>query len=165
MNMARPGRKAGAPSNGDAAGNQSQGKPETLTGYFRRYFKQHRKLLNTRSNEEVLRHWQDEHPGDAVTESVKAALANAKSALRQKVRKKKGGRKAGQEGPAAGTEQALASAKTRGPAGKGMRGLERLEEEIDRCLDVAREIGREDFDDIIATLRRARREVVWKMGQ
>jgi hypothetical protein len=50
--VARPARTSAA----------VQTQTEPLTTYFRKIFSENRKLLKTRSNEEVLRRWQDEHP-------------------------------------------------------------------------------------------------------
>jgi hypothetical protein len=43
--------------------------------------------------------------------------------------------------------------------------LEALEELIDDCLSLAKHLDREGLESIIKLLRRARNEVVWKMGQ
>jgi hypothetical protein len=44
-------------------------------------------------------------------------------------------------------------------------GLEVLEEQIDECLLAARTLDRQGLESVINLLRRARNEVVWKMGQ
>jgi hypothetical protein len=163
--MAKSGRKKAAQTGSNGAATQPQAEP--LTTYFRKILLENKKLLTGRSNEEVLKRWQDEHPGQPVTSSVKAAMANAKSAIRSKLKKRRG-KKAGQQTQETGTEQApstaIAPAQRRG-APKGSQALERLEEAIDDCLDLARELGREEFEGVVTLLRRARREVVWKMGQ
>jgi hypothetical protein len=43
--------------------------------------------------------------------------------------------------------------------------LEALEEQIDDCLSHAKHRDREGLQEVIRLLRRARNEVVWKMGQ
>ena len=40
---------------------QSDG--ETVSGYFRRIFKENPRLLKERSNDELLRRWLADHPG------------------------------------------------------------------------------------------------------
>jgi len=45
------------------------------------------------------------------------------------------------------------------------RGLASLEENIDNCLDQARSLDRDGLEGIIKLLRRARNEVVWKLGE
>jgi hypothetical protein len=44
------------------------------------------------------------------------------------------------------------------------RSLESLEEAIDDCLQAAKGLDRQGLADVIALLRRARNEVVWKLG-
>ena len=47
----------------------------------------------------------------------------------------------------------------------GVRGLESLEEQIDECLTLAKNLDREGLSSVINLLRRARNEVVWKIGE
>jgi hypothetical protein len=162
--MARPPK-----ATQQAGGGSSTGEP--LTTFFRKIFAENPELLDTRSNEEVMRRWQEDNPGAKVTDQVKAALGNAKSAERSKRRKKRGGRPKGKR-PAevAVAVPAGALAPTGGPgqaggrAGLSRRSLESLEEQIDECMDLAKHIDREGLDGILKILRRARSEVVWKMG-
>jgi hypothetical protein len=92
---------------------------------------------------------------------VKTGLQNTKSVLRSQARKEKEAEKQGQ-----GT-MASASAVVPAPttAGSPASRLERLEEQIDECLILAKDIDREDLKSVISLLRRARNEVVWQMGQ
>lgn len=138
-----PGKKAG---NG-----------ETISGYFRRVFRENPKLLKTRSNDELLRRWRDDHPGeDEIPKGVKVGLQNVKSILRSKGRKRKA--KAAAAAPAAPNSQPAR------PAPK-KTDLERLEEQIDDVLTAARGLHREGLESVVGNLLRARREVVWMMGQ
>ena len=132
---------------------------ETLTGYFRRVLKENPKLLNRRSNDELIGRWRADHPGRQVTSKVRAGLMNAKSALRHKQRQRRGRRQA--EPPA---QEAVPTHEPPRPA-KPPHGLERLEEQIDGCLSTARHMDREGLAGVIGLLRRARNEVVWKLGQ
>jgi len=43
--------------------------------------------------------------------------------------------------------------------------LDALEEQIDECLTLAKNLDREGLANVIGLLRRARNEVVWKMGE
>jgi hypothetical protein len=71
-------------------GNDNQG--ETTQGYFRRIFHENPKLLKTRSNDEVLKRWLQDHPGEReVSPSVKNGLQNVKSILRSRSRKRRAG--------------------------------------------------------------------------
>jgi hypothetical protein len=62
---------------------------ETVTAYFRKVFAKNPKLLDSRSNDELLKRWLDDHPEQTeVPKNIKANLANLKSVLRSKGRKK-----------------------------------------------------------------------------
>jgi hypothetical protein len=147
----------------NTTGNKQTSKPaegETLTGYFRRIFRENRKLLKTRSNEEVLQRWQADHPGEEITGKVKMAVGNAKGSLRQKLRKRKASRAQAeqpQQMARAGNHEFLQPKHL-------PRGLEHLEERIDDRLSMAKGIDWEGLVDVIKLLHRARNEVVWKMG-
>jgi hypothetical protein len=124
----------------------------TVAGYFRQVFATQPEWLKEKSNDPILAKYRLDHgmAADApVDKSVKANLANLKSVLRKKSRR--GGRVA-----AGGT--ALASTRS------GHR-LEKLEEMIDDCLTLARNLDRIGLEHIISLLRRARNEVVWKIGE
>jgi hypothetical protein len=136
--MAKPTRK------------HNPGGGESISGYFRAIFRETPKLLKTRSNQELLDRWLKDHPGEKeVPYRVKQNLANIKSVLRKKGRKRKG----------------VANEAPRPVAAPRSRGLEGLEENIDDCLSQAKMLDREGLDSIIHLLRRARNEVVWKLGQ
>lgn len=140
----------------DEAGN---GK-ETIAGYFRRIFEEKPQLLKERSNDELLRRWQEDHPGEEVSKSVKVGLSNIKSVLRSKGRKKA----ARKEAAAERQRDVLAGVEPRRPA-PPKRGLGALEEAIDECLMTARATDKEGLASVIDLLRRARNQVVWKMGE
>jgi hypothetical protein len=149
--MAKPKAKG---SNGTPA-PQSDG--ETVSGYFRKIFKENPKLLKERSNDELLQRWLADHPDQKeVPQKVKNNLANIKSVLRKQ--RRKGGGRPNAEQPVVAVS-AVAAPKV------AARGLQDLEEQIDDCLDHARRLDREGLADVIGLLRRARNAVVWKMGQ
>jgi hypothetical protein len=153
--MAKPGRKPNAQANGSA-------KSEGVAPYFRPIFETNRKLLKTRSNKELLDRWLADHPDHKeVPENVKTGLANLKSVMRKAMRKRRG-RKAAAEA-AAGTVVVKAASpllsKTRADSK-----LEQLEMLIDDCLTMAKIVDREGLETVIKVLRRARNEVVWKLG-
>ena len=148
--MAKSGRKPAHAGKGAEDG-------QPLTTYFRAIFEQNPHYLDTRSNDQVLQHWQDDHPNEKPSNQVKAALANAKSAVRQRRRKRRGGRPKGTA--VATASQPVARAKA--PSHR----LEHLEEQIDDCLSLAKHTDREGLVEVIRLLRKARNEVVWKMGQ
>ena len=131
---------------------------ENISGYIRRVFKENPKWLETRSNDEILARWLKDHPGETeVPDRVKKNLSNVKSLLRNKLRKKPG--KSKKESQPA--EPIAAPLLPR----KSVRGLETLEEQLDECLTLAKNLDREGLSSVINLLRRARNEVVWKMGE
>jgi hypothetical protein len=131
---------------------------ENISAYFRKVFKQNPNWLKTRSNDEVLKRWLQDHPGEKdIPKSVKAGLQNVKGILRSKRRKKKKAAALPQNGP-------LAQQPLRRPGRKPSE-LETLEERIDDVLTFARSLEREDLEEVRSLLRKARNAVVWKLGQ
>jgi hypothetical protein len=117
--------------------------------------------LKGRSNEEILQRWLADHPGEkAVPDRIKYIVANVKSLLRKRLRKKPGRRSA--EPKAA---EATAGEQATPPARAAATLLDTLEEQIDECMASARKLDPEGLDEVITRLRRARNEVVWKSGQ
>jgi uncharacterized protein (UPF0147 family) len=144
-------------ANGKTAAKTSDA-VENTSAYFRAIFKKNPKLLTSRSNDELLKRWLADHPGETeVPKNVKANVSNLKSVLRSKGRKK--AVKAVKVAVAApvGTTPAPHPAPARTQ-------LEKLEEQIDDCLTFARHLDREGLEDVILHLRKARNAVVWKMG-
>jgi hypothetical protein len=135
----------------------ANGNGETIAGYFRKVFEENPKLLRGRSNQALLERWRQDHPGQALTTSVKVGLSNIKSVLRSKGRKRKA-RKA-----TAGANAEVSSHTPAGPQPKPRLGV--LEEAIDECLMMAKAADRQGLEPVIDLLRRARNLVVWKMGQ
>ena len=132
---------------------------ETVSGYFRKVFAEDPGLLDSRSNDELLQRWLKDHPGETeVPKNVKVGLQNVKSVLRSKSRRRRKAKAAS----ATGTTAAASL-----PPGAGVKRnkLEALEERIDDSLMFARGVDEEGLKDVISHLRRARNEVVWKMGQ
>jgi hypothetical protein len=152
--MPRKAKAAQAPA------GQAKGNGETVSGYFRKVFAENPGLLDSRSNDELLQRWLKDHPGETeVPKNVKVGLQNVKSVLRSKGRRKKRKKEqlTGQEG-----HGLVAQPK---PTGPKRSQLEQLEERIDDALMFARGLDEDGLHDIISHLRRARNEVVWKMGQ
>jgi hypothetical protein len=132
---------------------------ETIAGYFRRIFEEKPQLLKERSNDELLRRWQEDHPGQEVSRSVKVGLSNIKSVLRSKGRKKARKASSGQQ-----KTEVPAATEVHRPA-PARRGIAALEEAIDDCLSMAKATDRDGLAGVIDLLRRARNQVVWKMGE
>ena len=147
-------------------GQQTSETGETTGSYFKRVFKENPSLLQSRSNDELLTRWLADHPGEkTVPKNIKKHMSNVKSILRQKTRKKKGGRpkKLEEAAPAA----MVASVAVMQPklVKIAPKGLEALEEGIDDCLTAAKTLDREGLDEVIRMLRKARNTVVWKLGE
>jgi len=148
-------KKAKPPDDNQDAGGNSK---ETTAGYFRKIFQENPKLLNERSNKKLLKRWLADHPGQTeVPKSVKANLANLKSVLRSKQRSKVAAR--AQKKLAPGEQKKVATVPT------GDTHLEMLEYQIDECLILAKSFDRDALESVISHLRRARNEVVWKIGK
>jgi hypothetical protein len=133
----------------------------SVAGYFKAILKANPELLDGRSNDELLLRWLKDHPGDKVIpDNIKASLANVKSILRKRKRKKPGRKKATAfESSPAVTAAAQVAPKT------STGGFVQLEEQIDECLTSARSLSNERLANVIALLRKARNEVVWKLGE
>ncbi len=156
-------KKSGRPIDGfnadqDSAADVGQPGKQSTAGYFRRLFEENPQLLNERSNRALLQRWLADHPGEKVSGSVKAGLSNIKSVLRSRGRKS-AARKGSTAPEGAGRGER--------PGGQRLRprGLAPLEEAIDECLMLARATDRVGLEVVIGLLRRARNQVVWKMGQ
>jgi len=144
------------------ASSQDGSKGENISGYFRKLFEQNRAWLESRSNDDVLAQWLKDHPDQkTVPERVKQNLSNVKSVMRQKLRSKAGRKKGSRPAQAASVTAAPITETPR----KTIRGLDTLEEQIDDCLTFARSLDRVGLANIIVLLRRARNEVVWKLGE
>src|SRR5262249_35341329 len=135
-----------------ARGGRTKGEGESISAYFRRLFAARPNLLKKRKNTEILEQWKLDHSGKEPDQRVKQNLANIKSVLRSKRRRK---RQMATEGV-----DTAAVALVRIPRS----GLESLEERIDDSLILARSLGATGLEDIIKLLRRARNEVVLKLG-
>jgi hypothetical protein len=121
-------------------------KKESISGFFRKIFEERPELLQAPSNDELRKLWLAAHPGQtALSQQVIQNLNNIKSFLRRQER-------------ASAKKDGTAAAKPR------PRGLESLEELIDESLVMAKNLDRDALADVIRLLRRARNEVVWKIG-
>jgi hypothetical protein len=171
--MAKRGRKPRLPGEsnnpstpgGDNGAAGRRGDGESIMGYFRRILLDNRKLLNTRSNDELLKRWLDDHPGEkTVPNRVKQGLSNIKSQLRKNQRQRKA-RKAAVEAEALEQGTPLAALTIVQVSQPLEHVLEPLEIQIDDCMTLAKNLDRQGLENVIHLLRRARNEVVWKIGQ
>jgi hypothetical protein len=144
---------------------RKSGDGESIMGYFRPILEENRKLLKNRRNDELYDRWLKDHPEHKeVPEQVKNGLSNLKTALRKKYKIGKGKGKRGQKAaaaPAGDGGAAPVKRAARGAAGQ----LERLEEQIDECMALARDLDREGLSKVIGFLRGARNQVVVQAGR
>jgi hypothetical protein len=130
--------------------------PGSKSAYFRKLFADRPEWLNSKSNDAIVTQWLEDHPGKEMGQKEKQSLANVKSILRRQGRKGKRGRPKGST-----TTNAVKANPTRGRA----ENLEQLELMIDHCLATARRMESQRLEKAIRSLRAARNEVVWQMGQ
>ena len=141
-------------------GGDSQPGGETTQGYFRRIFAENPELLKNRSNDKLLKRWLADHPGhEKVPANVKAGLSNVKSVLRSRGRKRRARKAAEATSRGEPLQNHARASRTSKPT------LATLEEAIDDCMTLAKVLDRDRLDNIISHLRRARNEVVWKLGK
>lgn len=144
---------------------RAKSKTGSLSGYFRELFEEHPEWLKEKSNSAILDRYRQDHglaPDAPLEKRITTNLANLKSQLR----KKKG--LGAYRGRRTRRKQEAAAAKT-SPTSSTMSNskMENLEERIDECLTMARNFDPEgsELGDVVKLLRRARNEVVWKLGQ
>jgi hypothetical protein len=124
----------------------------SVSGYFRTVFDSHPEWLKGKSNAPLLAQYRTDHglaTDSPVPKNIVSNLANLKSNLRKKGRKRTGSK--------------MISVKS--VASPSFTKLEALEELIDECLTMAKNLDRTSLEHVIRNLRRARNEVVWKIGQ
>lgn len=86
--MANGTATATTPRRRRARGTGTQeGQGQTLSGYFRQLFARYPTWLDLKDNSQILQHWAAEHPGQAITDSVKGTMANIKTTLRKQLAK------------------------------------------------------------------------------
>ena len=112
--------------------------------------------MKEKSNDLILAQYREDH-GLAPDGNVRLKIRNNLSNIKSVLRKERG------MGAYAG-RKARALAKTNSLSGSMTQRLEDLEEQIDECMIKAIAISAETMDPVIRLLRKARREVVWKLG-
>ncbi len=137
---------------------KKRGRGESVMGYFRQIFKENPGWLSEKSNAAILARYRADNgmaEDASLDKKVTANLANLKSVLRKKQRD--------DEGTSNGLAPKVAA--TAASSSRGGQRLEALEEMIDDALTFAKNVDREGLNDVIMLLRRARNQVVWKLGQ
>lgn len=132
---------------------------ESISGYFKKMFESKPELLDHGKNDVILAQWQEDHPGQPITDSIKGSLSNTKSILRKKYGKVKRRRRKHAKTTIADGAPKVHKVRT------SIAALEKMEALIDECLSVARHQGMPGLDASIKHLLSARRAVAWQMGQ
>lgn len=115
-----------------------------ISAYWKAFFEQRPHLLAVKGNDEAFAYWLKEHANvKEVPPSVRQGLANVKSSLRKDLSG------ANERGVARTYKQ-----RTRGLP------LQQLEESIDDCLAMAKNLDSESLRPVIELLRNARNVVV-----
>jgi len=137
---------------------------DNISQYWKGVLGAHPELLWQRSNDELYRIYLTDHPGEStVPKNVTQGLSNVKSILRKRDAKKGKGRKGRRKARAAAENGAAAPAPARA-ARTPARGLQQLEEHIDDCLNLAKNLGQESLEPVIQALRRVRNQVIFQQG-
>jgi hypothetical protein len=128
----------------------TNGKPTTVMGQFRSILLANPQLIKKRSNARLIELYLQDFPGrKGLTKKEKGALANVKSHLRRKKRRKKA--------------EELDGAAQAGRTVKVKVGdLETLEFGIDDCYILARKLDPVGLGNVIRLLRKARNEIILK---
>lgn len=132
------------------ARTSSNGKPSTVMGEFRRILLNNPRWIKIRSNKRTIEQYLQSFPGrSTLTAKEKGALANVKSALRNK--KNRGRKKADEMNGAAPKAVKVKAAD-----------LITLEYGIDDCYSLARKLDPVGLANVIHLLRKARNEIIAK---
>lgn len=128
-------------------------KGPSLLGIFKEYFRANPDWQQRRTNEAIMEKFSKEHPAIEVTPRVKQAMFNAKNQM------KRGGGGTSSKAAKVSEMRAEVAKPNRKPAGA----LQLLEDHVDDCLAMAKQIGREEIGDVINHLHRARNILVTKI--
>lgn len=127
---------------------------ESKAGWFRKVFTERPDWLDGKSNKEVRERWVKEHPPHTTMPAdVQNAMGNVKSLMRRDVR---------EEGRDKGAKRGSVAHAVEGPK---LRGLPALEVSIDESIILASNLDRAGLENVIRLLRKARNEVVIKIGE
>jgi hypothetical protein len=129
---------------------KKSGKSASSYSYFKDLFHEHPEWLKEKSNSVIVaRYKADKGLADdaPIEKKVMNNLANLKSVMRKNLRVRQAAKNPGL------------------PAVKSSNRLEVLEEQIDDCLTLAKNLDRAGLEDVIHLLRRARNKVVWRLGE
>ena len=127
-------------------------KGPSLAGIIKQYFRDHPEWLAAVETSAVVAQFKKDHPNKEVNKKVMQAIYNTKSTMKKGAT---GAAKRKQTKVAA--NQAVVAAKK---AGTLRAPLTMLEEQIDDCMILAKQIDRERLHNVLGHLRSARNTVV-----
>jgi hypothetical protein len=127
-------------------------KGRSLAGIIKQYFHDYPEWLAAPETSAVVAQFKKDYPNKQISKKVMQAIYNTKSTLRKGPT---GAAKRKQSKAAA--YQVVAAAKK---AGTPHSALSTLEEQIDDCLILAKQIGREQLHNVVGHLRAARNTIV-----
>ena len=127
-------------------------KSKSLSGTIRQYLTDHPEWLSSQDTSEIVAQFEKDHPKKKVDKYVMQAIYNVKSSMR----KGPTGAAKRQQSKAAARHIVQSAAKTGRPSAP----LTQLEEMIDDCMILARQINQENLVPALMDLRRARNSVV-----
>jgi hypothetical protein len=140
---------------------RSKEQPENLTAYFRQLYQQNPEWLRVKSSQSLLDQYLRDHPGQEITQQIKTAVQNAKTAEKAKqgirVNKKRG--RPRKETVAVELDDDAVMVDISDPE------LEQLELLLDKCLTSARAMDERKMKKVISFLRAARKEVILRQGK
>ncbi len=136
---------------------KKKSKGESPFTYFRKLFMENPHWLQQKSNDEVIARYRADHNLDenaSIEKRVRDAMANTKSQLRKKLGEGDNGlaKASGKPGRKGGKVT----------ASSGTTNMQSLEEQIDHCLALARNLDPSGLGNVIQLLRNARNEVIIK---
>jgi hypothetical protein len=131
-------------------------KRKSLAAVFKKYYAEHPEWLEGDGNAKAIAQFEEDHAGRKANAKVRQAMYNVKSALNkgETGAVRQGGKKAPPR------QMAAAARRTARPSAP----LSVLEAQIDECMFLARHIEKEQMQNVLANLHRARNAVVVMIG-
>lgn len=148
-------------------GTMEPEKKQTIRQYWIEVLTAHPSWLHKRSNDELFDEYLKDHPGESeVPKSAKQGLSTVKSQMRKEFKERKRGRKASavptENGTSAPATSPATATRTRG---KGVSALEKLEEQIDDVLTLAKSTEGAELRQVVQLLKAARNAVIVLLHQ
>lgn len=147
-------------------GTMEPEKKQTIRQYWIEVLTAHPSWLQKRSNDELFDEYLKDHPGESeVPKSAKQGLSTVKSQLRKEFKDRKRGRKASAVSSENGSSAPTSSPTPVRTRGKGASALEKLEEQIDDVLTLAKSTEGAELRQVVQMLKAARNAVIVLLHQ